>query len=99
MKKLNITNEEISHLASLANLSLTESEKEKFKNQFSETLDYVENLKELDTDNVSDNSYIFDVENVNFEDKEDNARTFSQSDSLKNAKRKTDSYFIVEKIM
>lgn len=99
MKSTNITNEEISHLASLANLSLTESEKEKFKNQFSETLDYVENLKELDTDNVSDNSYIFDVENVNFEDKEDNARTFSQSDALKNAKRKTDSYFIVEKIM
>lgn len=99
MKNNILSKEDVVHLSDLANLSLTPEEISKYTEQFTETLDYVENLKELNTDDISDNSYIFEVANVTHKDEFNTKRILSQNDALKNSANKTDKYFIVKKIM
>ena len=47
-----LTNKEVQHIAQLARIKLTEKEEEKFKNELSSILDYVNKLNELDTEKV-----------------------------------------------
>ncbi|MEI7653099.1 MAG: Asp-tRNA(Asn)/Glu-tRNA(Gln) amidotransferase subunit GatC [bacterium] len=42
----------ISHLAKLSKLTLTTAEEELFETQANETVDYIKNLNDLNTDNV-----------------------------------------------
>lgn len=76
-----ITKEEVQHIAKLARLGLTKKEIEKFQNELSSILDYVEKLKEVDVLKVEPTSHSIKpkriksyvpgkVENVNREDKE-----------------------------
>ena len=44
--------QEVEHLADLARLDLTEEEKDRFRRQLSEVLEYAARLGELDTDSV-----------------------------------------------
>jgi len=45
-----LTEKEIEHIAQLARIKLTEKEKEKMKNELSSILDYIEQLKKINTD-------------------------------------------------
>ena len=74
MSKSGLAKKDILHLAKLANLQLTEAEVEKYLNQLEQTLEYVENMKELDTKNVEPTSHATKVENVYFEDGTKNTR-------------------------
>lgn len=47
-----ISDKEITHIAKLARLKLTDQEQEKFKKELSSILEYVEQLNKLDTENV-----------------------------------------------
>lgn len=49
---MNITKEQVEHMAVLAKLNLTEEEKEKFAKEFSDILGYIEKLNEIDVTNV-----------------------------------------------
>lgn len=49
MKKIMIDLALIDHLARLSAIKLSEDEKKKYLNQLQETINYVENLKELET--------------------------------------------------
>ncbi|MEK7516619.1 MAG: Asp-tRNA(Asn)/Glu-tRNA(Gln) amidotransferase subunit GatC [Patescibacteria group bacterium] len=44
-----LTTEEVAHIAELARLSLTEEEREQFRDQMSAVLEYIGKLKEVDT--------------------------------------------------
>lgn len=99
MKKRALTKEEILHLAKLANLKLTEEEIEKLKRQLSETLDYVENLNSLDTSKTPPTDNVTGLNDVFFEDGGENTRGLNIDEVLKNAKRKKDNYFEVNKIL
>lgn len=94
-----LTKEDVQHLAKLVNLSLTDGEIDQIGEQLSDTLKYVENLDELDTSSVSGMSHTVDSTNVTFSDGKESNRTFSQEDALKNAKKKKDGFFIVDKIL
>ena len=59
-----ITEEEVGHIADLANLKLTEEEVEKFTRQLGDILDYFEKLDELDTENVVPTAYTIPMKNV-----------------------------------
>lgn len=74
MAKTTLTKENILHLAKLANLQLSEEEVTKYLSQLEQTLDYVENMKELDTKDVIPTSHSTKVENVYFEDGTQNTR-------------------------
>lgn len=74
----------VSHVAKLASLPLSEEEKKKFETQLEETLDYVKQLEEIDTTGIEPTSQVTGLENVT---REDEVRpSLSQEEVLKNAK-------------
>ncbi len=48
MSKTNVTKEQIKHLASLAQLDLSDSEVEKFSTQLTSILQYIDRIKEVE---------------------------------------------------
>lgn len=59
-----ISKEEVEHIAHLARLGLSEDEKEKFALQLSSILDYIEQLKEVDTEGVEPTAQVTGLENI-----------------------------------
>ena len=59
---------DIEHLAKLARLKLTDTEKEKFSNQMGTIIEYIEKLGELDTKNVEPTANVLGLSNVFRED-------------------------------
>lgn len=97
MKKI-LTSEEIEKLARLSNLVLTDSEKKKIASQFGETLEFVENLKDLDTSKISSLTNVTGQENKFFEDGVENKRLLTQDDAVGNALNKREGLFVVAKV-
>ena len=65
---MKINAEQIEHVAKLARLSLTDEEVAEFSQQLSSIIDYVEKIKELDTDSAPPAEYIAEIKNVSRED-------------------------------
>lgn len=63
-----ISDETIEKIEILSKLEMSENEKIKAKADMADMLSFVDKLKELDTDGVSANSHIFDMDNVFRED-------------------------------
>jgi aspartyl-tRNA(Asn)/glutamyl-tRNA(Gln) amidotransferase subunit C len=61
---MKLTKEEVEHIAKLARLGISEEEKEKFSEQLSSILEYIEQLKEVDTDEIPPTAQVTDLENV-----------------------------------
>lgn len=55
---MTLTLEEVEHIASLARLSLTEEEKNRYRVQLSAILDYAARLQEIDTEGITPTSNI-----------------------------------------
>jgi aspartyl-tRNA(Asn)/glutamyl-tRNA(Gln) amidotransferase subunit C len=87
----------VSHVAKLANLPLTDEEKIKFEKQLEETITYVNQLSEIDTKDVEPTSQVTGLENVLREDKAESS--FSQEEALANAKSKQNGFFKVKAIL
>lgn len=88
---------DVSHIAKLANLPLTNEEKKKFQKQLEETLSYIESLNEVDTENVEPTSQVTDLENVLREDEP--TPSLSQEEVLKNTKTTHNGLFKVKAIL
>ncbi|OGK17366.1 hypothetical protein A2774_04180 [Candidatus Roizmanbacteria bacterium RIFCSPHIGHO2_01_FULL_39_12c] len=99
MKKIELTREDILHLAKLSSLKLTDQEVEKYCNQLGETVEFVKNLKELKTDVVIPTSQITNLTDVFFTDGETNKRVLTKEKATENAKYKKEKYFVVKRIM
>lgn len=65
---MSISIKDVEHVANLARLELSESEKEQFAGQLNAILKYAEKLNELDTENVAPTSHAFEISNVTRED-------------------------------
>ncbi len=87
----------VSHIAKLANLPLKPEEKEKFEKQLEQTLQYIDNLKEIDTAGKQPTNQVTGLENV-FKDDEVTT-SLSQEDVLKNAKSTHNGLFKVKAIL
>lgn len=59
-----ITKDEVSKIANLARLDLTEAEKEKLTNELGDILAYMDKLKEVDTDGVEPTAQVTGLENI-----------------------------------
>jgi len=92
MSKLSI--EEVNHIAKLSKIELTEEEKEKYSEQLSSVLEYVDQLAEVDTEGVEPTSNITGLSNVMREDKiEESGITYK--DIELNAPKFKDGFFEV----
>ncbi len=88
---------DISHVAKLANLPLTDEEKKKFAAQLEETITYVESLEKVDTANIEPTSQVTGLENVIREDIV--KPSLSQDEALSNAKQTHNGFFKVKGIL
>ena len=92
-----ISKNEVEHIANLARLELSEKEKVKFQKELGKIIEYIDQLKELDIENVPPTSHVMPMENVLREDKV--IPSLSQEEALSNAPEKKDKYFKVPKVI
>lgn len=88
---------DVSHIAKLANLSLSKEEKEKFERQLDETISYIDKLRETSTESTEPTSQVTGVENVTRDDVI--TPSLSQEEALKNAKSTYNGFFKVNAIL
>jgi aspartyl-tRNA(Asn)/glutamyl-tRNA(Gln) amidotransferase subunit C len=88
---------DVKHIAKLANLPITKDEEKKLEIQLSETLSYIEILKEVDTKNVEPTAHVTGLENVTRDDKA--TPSLTQKQALANAKNEHNGFFIVNAIL
>lgn len=94
---MKITKDEVEHVAKLARLAVTEEEKERYSQQLSNILTYIEKLKELDTSKVEPTSHVLPMKNIF---REDEVRpSLPREEILKNAPDRTEEFFRVPKII
>jgi aspartyl-tRNA(Asn)/glutamyl-tRNA(Gln) amidotransferase subunit C len=92
-----LTAEEVIKIASLARIELREGEVEKFQKELSAVLDYVEELKKVDTTGLEEVSQVTGLVNVQREDKP--VETEIREEIFKNAPEMKDGYYKVKAIL
>lgn len=93
------TTQQVRHIASLANLPVTDQEEEKMAKAFAETLDVIANLSTVDTTAVEPTAQTTGLENVWREDVVTPDSTLSQKEALSNAAASSQGYFVVKRIL
>lgn len=88
---------DVDHVAKLARLGLSEEEKTLFAKQLSAILEFADNLKKLDTENVPPTSQAIETKNIYREDKVIPCGNIE--DILANAPDKEQHMFRVPKII
>jgi len=88
---------DVEHIAHLARLALTDSEREKFAAQLAGILSYVEKLKELETSGIEPTSHVVTIGNVVREDKV--SPSLAKDDALMNAPDRAGDFYRVPKII
>ena len=86
----------VSHIAKLANLSLKKDEEKIYESQLSSIINYIEKLKEVDTENVPETSQVTNLENVFKND--ETTPSLSQDQALSNTNNKHNGFFKVKAI-
>jgi len=92
-----LTREEVIKLSQLARIELSENEVEKFQKELSTVLDYVEELKKVDTDGIPEVFEVTGLQNVQREDKVEIAD--NHEDIFKNAPEMKDGLYKVKAIL
>ena len=94
---MEISKEQVEHVAKLARLEVSEDEKAMFSRQLSAILTYMDQLKEVDTEGVEPTATVLPTENVW---REDAVRlSLAQEQALANAPEQADGFFRVPKII
>lgn len=91
-----LTKQQVEHVALLARLELSEEEKEKYANQLSAILEYMETLNKLDTEDVPPTAHVLPLKNVFRDDMV--CEHLANEKTLANAPDKEENYFRVPKI-
>lgn len=92
MPKLSI--DQVKKVTKLANLPLTEEEEEKYSEQLSEILEYIDQLNVVDTFGVEPTFNV--TRNVNVLRKDETFASLSQEEALSNAPVKKDGMFVTK---
>ena len=94
---MSVTVKDVEHIAKLARLEFTEDQKVTFTHQLNQILEYVEQLKQLNTDSIEPLSQVIEVSNRFREDSAEPGMT--SEEALRNAPAKTDKFFKVPKVI
>ena len=92
-----ISREDVEHIAKLARLQLTEEEVKRFQIELGKIIEYFDQLKKLDTENVPPMTHAVPIENVLREDQV--KESLPHEEALQNAPEKKESYFQVPKVV
>jgi aspartyl-tRNA(Asn)/glutamyl-tRNA(Gln) amidotransferase subunit C len=94
---VSLTIQEVQWVAHLARLQLTESELETMTRQFSAIVDYVDQLKQVNTDGVEPMAHALPLRNV-FRDDEPSP-SLPVADALANAPRRRGDFYSVPAVL
>lgn len=95
-----ITKQDVEKIATLANLALSEEEKERFTSQLSSIVSYIEKLNELDTSNIPAMSHSTLSGDTLYSMREDNLTdSLGQLKALSNAPDSGEGHFKVPKVI
>ncbi|RME64672.1 MAG: Asp-tRNA(Asn)/Glu-tRNA(Gln) amidotransferase subunit GatC [Nitrospirae bacterium] len=94
---MSVTREEVEHIAGLARLALSEEEKALYQEQLSKILQYIEQLRELDTSDVPPTSHVVPLKNVFREDEP--GESLPVEEALANAPDRWKNFYRVPKII
>ncbi len=94
---MRITKHDVEHVAKLARLEITETEKAAFSQQLSGILTYVEKLNQLKTEGVEPTATVLGQTNVFREDK--SRPSLPVEKALANAPEQAGGFFVVPKII
>ena len=92
-----ITKDDVKHIADISMLKFPEEEIEVFTEKFSQVIDFVETIKEVDTDNVEPTFMVSD-EAGELKDYEGNA-TLSREEVLQNTEEQQYGYFKIIRVV
>ena len=87
---------DLDHIAKLANIPISDKEKERFGKQLEDVLSYFSKLKEVDTEKIQPIANVADLQNVTREDQP--APSLTQEEALSGASKKHDGFFEVDAI-
>lgn len=90
---MKISKELVNHIANLSKLCFTEEEKEKLITEMGNTINFINYIKEIDTNNVIPTVNIFPINNVFREDKI--VPSMNRDELLRNAPNQVDGCFSV----
>ena len=82
---MKLKREQIDHIAKLARLELTEAELKKYGSQLSAVLNYVDQLKEVDTTDVEPTAQVIGLENTLRQDEKGDWDKRESEEALKQA--------------
>lgn len=94
-----LTNKDVSHVAKLSNLDLTQKEIEKYKNQLSKVISYVDELNKIDTSKVTPTAQTTGMVSITRPDIFDKKDCFSQGAAVGQGKNVKDGYFVVPMVL
>lgn len=94
---MKLSGDEVKHVAQLANLPLSEDEVDQFAVELTQTLEYVEDLKTVDTKGVDPTSQVTGLINVTREDLV--TPSLSQEEALSNAKNSYKGFIKVKAVL
>ena len=97
--KNKISLQEVEHIAELARIGLTKKEKEKFSEELSDVLEYIEQLKEIDTKDIEPVSQVTGLINVVREDVSDNCDEDTRKKIISNFPEEKDGCVKVKQVM
>jgi aspartyl-tRNA(Asn)/glutamyl-tRNA(Gln) amidotransferase subunit C len=90
---------EIEHIAKLARLDLTDFELEKYGNELSGILSYIEQLREVDTENIEATAQVTGLENVFREDVKEDWQDDEREAALKEAPEIENNQIKVKRVL
>lgn len=99
MAKTQITKEAVAKVAKLANLSLTDSEIEKFTPQLAEIFGYIDQLGEVDTSKVDPTAHVNDLTTITREDAIDQSRLLDQAGAVSQSSKVEKNMFVVKAVI
>jgi len=82
---MKLKREQIDHIAKLARLELTEAELKKYGSQLSDVLNYIDQLKEVDTTDIEPTAQITGLENALREDEKEGWSERETEEALRQA--------------
>lgn len=93
---MKISKEQVQTIAKLAKLEFSEKDLQRYQNELSIILEYMEKLNELDTEKIKPVYYVFEHDTPYREDI--SKKTFKKEEALKNAPQRMDDFFLVPKV-
>ena len=94
---MKITPQEVSHVAELARLHMSQAEVEEMTRQLDDILSYVAKLNELDTEGIEPTTHTIAIENAFREDEV--KPSLAREKTLANAPRQNGESFVVPRVI